>query len=129
VLSVSFLFFDVSGSVCGCMCVYTHTYTHTAHGVLDASPGVGTKPWHLEVLKNTDGLNLSIYIFVYVYKVHMHIYMLSGGMRSWTNCSFCEHTFSSEKKTKVDCKTENSNPNHNQSTVNTKSSFSDCQRC
>jgi len=55
--------------------VYTHTYTHTAHGVLDASPGVGTRPWHLEGLKNTDGLNVSMYVCVNVYKVHMRIYI------------------------------------------------------
>jgi len=38
--------------------------------------------------KNLDGLNLGIHVFVYVYKVHMCIYMLRGGMRSWTNCFF-----------------------------------------
>jgi len=31
VLSVSSIFFDTRGSVCGCMCVYTHTLTHTLH--------------------------------------------------------------------------------------------------
>ena len=36
--------------------------------------------------KNPDGLNLDIHIFVYVYKVHVCIYMLRGGMRSWTDC-------------------------------------------
>jgi len=68
------------------MCVYTHIYTHTAHGVLDVSPGVGTT--HLEGPKNLDGLNLGMYVFVYVYKVHVCIYMLGGRMRSWTNCFF-----------------------------------------
>jgi len=43
---------------------------------------------HLEGPKNPDGLNLDIHIFVYVYKVHKCIYMLRGGMRSWTNCFF-----------------------------------------
>ena len=40
VLFVSSLFYDVGGSVCGCMCVYTqwHTYTRTAHGVLGCEP-------------------------------------------------------------------------------------------
>ena len=74
VLSVVFSIFNVSGSVCGCMCVYMHTHTHTTQ--------------HLEGPKNPDGLNLGIHIFVYVYKVHMCIYMLRGGMRSWTNCFF-----------------------------------------
>jgi hypothetical protein len=34
------------------------------------------------------GLNLGIYVFVYVYKVHMCVYMLGGGMRSWSNSFF-----------------------------------------
>jgi len=79
--------FNAGGSVCGCMCVYTHTHAHTAQmEYSDVSPGVGMR--HLEGLKNPDGLNLGIYIFVYVYKVHMCMYMLGGGMRSWTNCFF-----------------------------------------
>ena len=69
------------------MCVYSHTHTHTAQkGYSDVSPGVGMT--HLEGPKNPDGLNLGINIFVYVYKVHMCMYMLGGGMRSWTNCFF-----------------------------------------
>jgi len=91
-------------------CVYAHTHTktrefqtqllhyfsrsdnksnhhHTAQmGYSDVSPGVGMR--HLEGPKNPDGLNLGIHIFVYVYKVHMCMYMLGGGMRSWTNCFF-----------------------------------------
>jgi hypothetical protein len=57
-------------------------YTHSAHGVLDVSPGVVTG--HLEGSKNPDGPNLGIHIFVYVYKVHMCTYMLrlGGGMIS-----------------------------------------------
>ena len=67
------------------VCIRTHT--HTAHmGYLDVSPGVGMR--HLEGPKNPDGLNLGIYVFVYVYKVHICIYMLEGGMRSWTNWGF-----------------------------------------
>ena len=68
-----------------CVGVYAHTHTHYTDGVLgceprsrDETPGP----------KNPDGLNLGIHIFVYVYKVHMCIYMLRGGMRSWTNCFF-----------------------------------------
>jgi len=82
VLSVSSLFL-AGGSVCVCECVYTHTHTHTQMGCSDVGPGVGMR--HLEGPKNPDGLNLDIHIFVYVYKVHMRIYMLRGGMRSWTN--------------------------------------------
>jgi len=52
---------------------------------------------HLEGLKSPDGLNLGMYIFVYVYKVHMCMYMLAAGMRSWTNCFFLQHMFSSGK--------------------------------
>jgi len=69
------------------MRVYTHAHTHTAQmGYSVVSPGVGMR--HLEGLKNPDGLNLGIHIFVYVYNVHMRMYMLGGGMRSWTNCFF-----------------------------------------
>jgi len=79
-----FSIFNAGWSVCGCVCVYRHTHTHTAQmGHLDVSPGVRMR--HLEGPKNPDGLNLVIHIFVYVYKVRMCIYMLRGGMRSWTN--------------------------------------------
>jgi len=92
-----FSIFKAGGSVCGCMCVYTHTHTHTAQmGYLDVSPGVGMR--HVEGPKNPDGLNLGICIFVYVYKVHMCMYMLGGGMRSWTNYFFLQHIFPSEKE-------------------------------
>jgi len=68
-----------------CVYVYTHAHTHTVQmGHMDVSPGVGMR--HLEGPKNPDGLNLDIHIFVSVYKVHKCIYMLRGGMRSWTNC-------------------------------------------
>jgi hypothetical protein len=82
-----FSIFDACKSVCGCMCVYTHTHTHTAQlGYTDVTPGAGMR--HLDGPKNPDGLNLGIHIFVYVYKVHVCMYMLGGGMRSWTNCFF-----------------------------------------
>jgi len=78
---------NAGGSVCGCMCVYTRTHTaHCTDGVLGVSPGVGMR--HLEGPKNPNGLNLGILIVVYVYKVHMCMYMLRGGMKSWTNCIF-----------------------------------------
>ena len=64
-LSVSSLFLDAGGSVCGCMYVYTHTRTHTARGVLgcetrgrDESTGGPNNP---------NGLNLGMYVFVYMY--------------------------------------------------------------
>ena len=83
VLSVSSLFLTQVGVYVG-VCVW---HTHTAQmGYLDVSPGVGMR--HLEGSKNPDGLNLGIHIFIYVYKVHMCIYILRGGMRSWTNCFF-----------------------------------------
>ena len=85
VLSVSSLFLTrVEVYVCVSVCIRTHT--HTLHRCSDVSPGVGLR--HLEGPKNPDGLNLDIHIFVYVYKVHMCIYILRGGMRSWTNCFF-----------------------------------------
>jgi len=60
------------------------------------SPAVGMR--HLEGPNNPDGLNLGIHIFVYVYKVHMCMYMLGGGMRSWTNCFFLSDVYSFEKQ-------------------------------
>ena len=82
-----FSIFNEGGSVRGCTCVYTQAHAHTAYmGYSDVSPGVGMR--HLEGPKNLDGPNLGIYIFVYVYKVHMCMYILGGGMRSWTNCFF-----------------------------------------
>ena len=88
VLSVSCLFLTRVGVyVCVCVCIRTHTLAHTAQmGYSDVSPGVGMR--HLEGPKNPDRLNLGIHVFVYVYKVRMYIYMLRGGMRSWTNCFF-----------------------------------------
>jgi len=69
------------------MWVYVGVYAHTAQiGYSVVSPGVGMS--HLEGPKNPDGLNLGIHIFVYVYKVHMSMYVLGGGMRSWTNSFF-----------------------------------------
>jgi len=53
---------------------------------------------HLEGPENPDGLNLGTHIFVYVYKLHMCMYMLRGRMRSWTDCFFLQHIFSSESK-------------------------------
>jgi len=58
---------------------------------------------HLEGPKNPDGLNFSIHIFVYVCKVHMCIYMLRGGMRSWTDSFFFNVFFLPKKKSKI-CK-------------------------
>ena len=82
-----FSIFNAGGSACGCMRVYTHTHTHTAQmWYSDVSPGVEMR--HLEGPKNPDGLHLGIYIFIHVYKVHMCMYMLGGGMRSWTDCLF-----------------------------------------
>jgi len=98
-----FSILNAGGSVCGCMCVYTHTHTHTAQmGYSHVSTGVGMK--HLEDPKNPGGLNLGIYICVYVYKVHMCMYMVGGGMRSWTNCFFFKTYFSFRKRKAKDVK-------------------------
>ena len=100
VLSVSSLFLTRVGVyVCVYVCIRTHT--HTLHRCSDVSPGVGMR--HLEGPKNPDGLNLDIHIFVYVYKVHMCIYMLRGGMRSWTNCFFSFNIFFLPKKKSKRC--------------------------
>ena len=85
--------------MCAFVCVYTHTHTHTEQmGYLDVSPGVGMRHLESPGPKNPDGLNLGIHIFVYVYKVHTCMYILRGGMRSWTNCFFLYDIFSSEKE-------------------------------
>ena len=81
VLSLSSLFLTRVG-VFVCVSVCKRTHTHTLHRCSDVSPAVGIR--HLE----GHGLNLDIHIFVYVFQVHMCIYMLRGGMRSWTNCFF-----------------------------------------
>ena len=84
VLSVSSLFLTRVGEyVCVSVCIRTHT--HTLHRCSDVSPRVGMR--HLDGPKNPDRLNLDLYIFVYVYKVHMCIYILRGGMRSWTRAN------------------------------------------
>jgi len=91
-----------------CVCIRTHT--HTAHGVLDVSPGVGTR--RLEGPKNygPDGLNLGIYVLVDVYKVHMCIYMLVGGMRSEPSAFLFKRNFLPKKLSKnFERSTENSN--------------------
>jgi len=91
--------FKAGGSVRICVGVYTHTHRHSAQmGYCDVSPGVGMR--HLEGPKNPDGLNLDIYVFVYVYKVHMCMYMIGGGMISWTKliAFFLNMFFLSKKK-------------------------------
>ena len=58
-----------------------------------ATTGFAVAVRHLEGPKDPDGLNLDIHIFVYVYKVHMCIYMLRGGMKSWTKLLFFFNMF------------------------------------
>ena len=99
VLSVSSLFLTRVG-VYVCVSVCIRTNTHTLHRCSDVSPGVGMR--HLEGPNNSDGLNLDIYIFAYVYKVHMCVYMLRGGMRSWTKCFFSlTYFFFRKRKAKI----------------------------
>jgi len=78
------------------VCVYARTHTHCTDGVLGCEPR--SRDETPAGLEEADGLNLGIHIFVYVYKVHMCMYMLGGGIRSWTNYFFLEHIFSSEKE-------------------------------
>jgi len=104
VLSVSSLFLmQVGVYVCVCVCIRAHT--HTLHRCSDVSPGVGMR--HLEGPKNPDGLNLDMHIFVYVYKVQVCIYMLRGGMRSWTNCFFSSTYFFFRKRKAKDVNANN----------------------
>ena len=72
VLCLSIL--DAGACVRGCMCVYTHTLAHTAHRVLDVSPGVGTR--HLKGPKNPDRLNLAkMYSYLCIIQsTHVYIY-------------------------------------------------------
>ena len=100
-----FSLFNAGGSVCVCECVYTHTHTHTAK-----VPRVGMR--HLEGPKNPDGLNPDIHIFVYVYKVHKCMYILRGGIRSWTNCFFSLTYFSFRER-----KAKDVNANHRSSQI------------
>jgi len=87
VLSGSSLFSTRVGVYVGvCVCIRTRTHTHCTDGVLGCEPRSRNEAPGGP--KNPDGLNLGIYIFVYVYKVRMFMYMLGGGMRSWTNCFF-----------------------------------------
>ena len=79
------------------VCVCKRTLTHSARGVPDVSPGVETR--HLEGPKNPDGLNLGIYVILSVL-CHTSIYILGGGMRSWTNC-FLSSTYFSFRKSKA----------------------------
>jgi len=104
---VSSLFLTRGVSVRVCTCVNTHTRIHSAHRVLNVSPGVGTR--HLEGQENPKGLNLGKYPFVYVYKVHMCIYMLGGRMRSRIK-KILQHIYLPKNQNKSsECKTENSN--------------------
>jgi len=99
VLSVSSLFLTQVGvSVGVCVCT-THTHTHTAQmGYLKGEPRSRDKTPGGP--KNPDGLNLAIYLFVYVYNVHICMYMLRGGMRSWTTAFFFNTFFLPKKKSK-----------------------------
>ena len=97
-LSVSSLFSSLTrvGVYVGvCVCVRTHTHTHCTDWVLGCEPrGRDETPGEPKESR----LNLGIYMFVYVYKVHMFMYLLGGGMRSWTNCFFLEYIFPSVKE-------------------------------
>ena len=81
-----------------CVCVYAHIHPHCTDEVFGCEPR--SRDETPEGPKNPDGLNLGIHIFVYVYKVRMCVYMLGGGMRSWTNCFFLQHFFLPKKKSK-----------------------------
>ena len=76
--------------VCGCMCVYTHTHTHNVCGLYESEPrGRDETPREPEEYIWTKfGHKRCIHVFIHVYKVYMCIYMLCGGMRSWTSFFF-----------------------------------------
>jgi len=58
------------------VCVCKRTLTHSAHGVLDVSPGVETR--HLEGPKNADGLNLGIYVILSVLCTLVYVFWEAG---------------------------------------------------
>ena len=99
-MSCVFSIFDAGGIACVC----TRTHTHTAHWLLDVSPGDGTR--HLEGPKNPEGLNLGIYVFVYVYKEHICTYIVRGAMRSGLTAFFSltDDIFRKSKANKVNAK-------------------------
>jgi len=77
------------------VCVYTHAHTHCTDGVLGCEPrGRHETPRGPEESRLTKSRHIYIRICVqstHVYKVHMCMYMLGGGMRSWTNYFLDQH--------------------------------------
>jgi len=98
ILFVFILFLDARGSVCGCICMYTHIHTHCTWGTLTWAQG---RDKTLEGPEESRWTDLGIYVFVWMYKVHMCIYMLRGGIRSWTNCFLFYIIFSKIEKQKM----------------------------
>jgi len=85
------------------VCVYAHTHIHCTHGVLECEPKSRDEtPGGPEESGWTKSRHMYIRICVHrshpMFKVHMFTYMLGGGMRSWTNCVFLQHIFSSKKE-------------------------------
>jgi len=70
------------------VCAYAHTLTLCTGGTRCEPRGWDETPRGPDKNENPDELILGICVFVYVYKVHMYIYMLGGGIRSWTYCFF-----------------------------------------
>jgi len=95
VLSVSFLFLMQVGVYVGvCVCIRTHTHTHCADGELGCEPRSRDEtPGGPEESRWTQSRHTYIRICVQ----STHVYKFSR-MRSWTNCFFLEHIFSSEKE-------------------------------
>jgi len=86
--------FNAGGSVCGCMCVNTHTHTHTH--CTDEVPGCEPRgrdetPGGPKESRWTKSLH--IHMIRVCVQVHMCMYLLGGGMRSWTKCFFLQHNF------------------------------------
>jgi len=100
VLSFVFIFLTLVGVYLGVHMCDTHTHTHAVYGVLDVSPGIGTR--HFEGPKNQERLNLVKFVFIHVYKVHMCIYMPWGKMRSRLTAFFylCYLNIFSKKQSK-----------------------------
>jgi len=94
VLSVFSLFLARVGVYVGVgVCIRTHTHTHCTCWVLRCEPwGRDETPGGPEESRWTTYWHICIRIRVQIL-IHVCLYMLGGGMKSWTNCFSFKHVF------------------------------------